>query len=137
MPLHPGVYAKLLGEKLEQHGSKVWLVNTGWTGGPYGAGQRMKLNYTRRMVSAALSGELDDGETFTEPFFNLEIPAHVAGVPDEVLNSRHTWRDGAAYDAQAARLVEMFVANFKQFEDGVSEEIRAAGPRQLGLRVED
>jgi phosphoenolpyruvate carboxykinase (ATP) len=128
MPLHPGVYAKLLGEKLEQHGSKVWLVNTGWTGGPYGVGQRMKLNYTRRMVSAALSGELDDGETFTEPFFNLEIPAHVAGVPDEVLNSRHTWRDSAEYDAQAARLVEMFVANFKQFEDGVSEEIRAAGP---------
>lgn len=130
MPLHPGRYAKLLGEKLDQHGSKVWLVNTGWTGGPYGVGGRMKLAYTRRMVSAALAGELDDIETFTEPFFGLHIPKHVEGVPDDVLNPRNTWSDGAAYDAQAAKLAKMFVENFKQFEDGVTADVRAAGPTQ-------
>ena len=128
MPLHPGVYARLLGEKIEEHGARVWLVNTGWTGGPHGTGRRIKLAYTRRMVSAALKGELDDVETFGEPFFNLEVPAHVDGVPDEVLNPRDTWDDGAAYDVRAGELVRMFRENFKQFEDGVDEEIRAAGP---------
>lgn len=128
MPLHPGVYARLLGEKIEEHDSNVWLVNTGWTGGPYGKGRRMKLDYTRRMVSAALNGELDQVETFTEPFFGLQIPACVSGVPDEVLNPRSTWPDGAQYDAQATKLVEMFAQNFKQFEDGVTEEVKAAGP---------
>ena len=88
----------------------------------------MKLAYTRRMVSAILSGELDDVETTTEPFFNLHIPVHIKGVPDEVLNPRNTWSDPAGYDVQAARLVEMFIENFKQFESGVTDEIRAAGP---------
>ncbi len=129
MPLHPGRYAKLLGEKLEKYDSKVWLVNTGWTGGPYGVGQRMKLAYTRRMVSAALSGELDNVETFIEPFFGLHIPSHIEGVPDEALNPRNTWADGAAYDAQAAKLANMFVENFKQFAEGVTADIRAAGPQ--------
>jgi len=132
MPLHPGVYAHLLGRKIEEHGARVWLVNTGWTGGPYGRGGRIKLAYTRRLVSAALKRELDDMATFTEPFFNLEIPAHVDGVPDALLNPRHTWDDGAAYDAQAGKLVRMFRENFKQFEDGVDEEIRAAGPGGRG-----
>ena len=128
MPLHPGVYARLLGEKIEEHGARVWLVNTGWTGGPHGTGRRIKLAYTRRMVSATLKGELDDVKTFTEPFFNLQVPAHLDGVPDEVLNPRDTWDDGAAYDARAGELVRMFRENFKQFEDGVDSEIRAAGP---------
>lgn len=129
MPLHPGVYAGLLGEKIEQHGSQVWLVNTGWTGGPYGVGNRMKLAYTRRMISAVLNGELDEVPTFTEPFFGLAIPSHVSGVPEEVLNPRDTWPDKEGYNAQARQLVEMFRQNFKQFEDGVSAEIKAAGPR--------
>lgn len=128
MPLHPGKYAELLGDKIDMHKSKVWLINTGWTGGPYGVGSRMKLAYTRRMVAAILAGELDKAETFTEPFFNLEVPKHLDGVPDEVLNPRATWEDSAAYDAQAGKLVEMFVKNFKQFEDGVSKDIVEAGP---------
>lgn len=130
MPLHPGEYARILGEKIDEHGSQVWLVNTGWTGGPYGVGHRMKLAYTRRMVSAALAGELDEVETSTEPFFNLEVPVHVEGVPDEALNPRGTWDDPESYDEQAAKLVGMFVKNFEQFEDGVTEEVRAAGPNR-------
>jgi phosphoenolpyruvate carboxykinase (ATP) len=130
MPLHPGDYAKLLGEKIEKHDVNVWLVNTGWTGGPYGEGSRMKLAYTRRMVSAALNGELDNVETAEEPFFGLHIPVAVEGVPSEVLNPRQTWADPARYDAQAAKLAAMFVENFKQYESGVTPEIIAAGPKQ-------
>jgi phosphoenolpyruvate carboxykinase (ATP) len=130
MPLHPGEYARLLGEKIKTHGSNVWLVNTGWTGGPYGVGKRMKLNYTRKMVSAVLAGELDETETIEEPFFGLSIPVHVDGVPDEVLNPRATWADGDSYDAQARKLMQMFIVNFKQFEDGVTAEIKSAGPNQ-------
>ena len=104
MPLHPGVYAKLLGEKLQRHGSRVWLVNTGWTGGAYGTGSRMKLAHTRRMVSAALAGELDSVETVEDPIFGLHIPVTVEGVPDEVLRPRATWADGEAYDAAAKKL---------------------------------
>jgi phosphoenolpyruvate carboxykinase (ATP) len=129
MPLHPTVYSKLLGKRLEENRSQVWLVNTGWTGGPYGEGQRMKLAYTRRMVSAALSGELDGTPMMEEPFFGLTIPQHVPDVPDEVLLPRNTWADKEAYDAQAGRLVGMFQKNFEQFAAGVTDEIRAAGPR--------
>jgi phosphoenolpyruvate carboxykinase (ATP) len=130
MPLHPGEYAKLLGEKIEKHDVKVWLINTGWTGGPAGVGSRMKLGYTRKMVTAVLNGDLEGVETVEEPFFGLHIPKHVEGVPDEVLNPRGTWADKDAYDAQASKLVDMFIANFKQFEDGVTEEIRQAGPKK-------
>ena len=129
MPLHPGKYAHLLGQKLARHGSRVWLVNTGWTGGPYGTGQRMKLAYTRRMVAAALSGELDSVETTQDPTFGLAIPRQVEGVPSEILDPRSTWADGAAFDAQAAKLARMFVDNFEQFSDGVSDEIKAAAPK--------
>ncbi|MCA9971688.1 MAG: phosphoenolpyruvate carboxykinase (ATP) [Anaerolineales bacterium] len=128
MPLHPGAYAKLLGEKIARHNAQVWLVNTGWTAGPYGVGYRMKLRHTRRMISAVLNGELDDVETTAEPFFGLHIPAHVEGVPDDILNPRHTWSDPEAYDAQAQKLVGMFANNFKQFADGVTPEIVQAGP---------
>ncbi|MFQ5398337.1 MAG: phosphoenolpyruvate carboxykinase (ATP) [Anaerolineae bacterium] len=130
MPLHPGVYAKILGDKIEKHGAQVWLINTGWTGGPYGVGSRMKLAYTRKMVSAILEDRLTAVETFTEPFFDLQIPVHIDGVPDEVLNPRNTWADGECYDTQAQKLVEMFIENFKQFEDGVSAEVLAAGPQR-------
>lgn len=129
MPLHPGVYGGLLGQRIDEHGSQVWLVNTGWTGGPYGVGDRMKLGYTRRMVRAALDGELDDVETIEEPHFGFAIPKHIEGVPQDVLNPRNTWEDKEAYDTQAAKLVSMFIENFKQFEDGASTEIREAGPK--------
>lgn len=129
MPRHPGVYAKLLGERLAEHDSQVWLVNTGWTGGPYGTGSRMSLAYTRAMIAEVLEGKLDKAEFVEEPFFGLAIPKHVAGVPDAILNPRHTWPDETAYDAQARKLAQMFRDNFKQFEDGVTAEIIAAGPQ--------
>ncbi len=129
MPLRPGVYAKLLGEKIEKHKAQVWLVNTGWTGGPYGVGNRMKLGYTRRMIAAALNGELDGVSFVEEPFFGLMIPESVPDVPAEVLNPRNTWEDKEAYDEQARRLVGMFKNNFKEFEDTVTDAIKAAGPK--------
>jgi phosphoenolpyruvate carboxykinase (ATP) len=129
LPLQPSVYAKMLGEKLARHGAKVWLVNTGWTGGAYGVGTRMKLSHTRRMVSAALSGELDGAEMVTDPVFGLSIPKHVKDVPDQVLNPRETWADKAAYDAQAQKLAGMFRKNFEQFAETAGEKIAAAGPK--------
>jgi phosphoenolpyruvate carboxykinase (ATP) len=129
LPLHPGVYASQLGEKLRQHRSQVWLVNTGWTGGPYGVGSRMKLSYTRRMVRAALAGELDGVETVVDPIFGVAIPRHIEGVPDEVLVPKASWQDGEAYDAQANKLAGMFAENFKKYADGVTDEIRGAGPK--------
>jgi phosphoenolpyruvate carboxykinase (ATP) len=128
MPLHPNNYARLLGEKIDRHKSKVWLINTGWTGGPFGVGNRMKLAYTRRMVSAALSGELDEVDTYQDPFFGLQVPTNVDGVPDEVLRPRSTWSDGQAYDDQASSLARMFKENFEQFAETVAREVREAGP---------
>ena len=128
LPLDPSRYAKMLGEKIARHQARVWLVNTGWTGGPHGVGQRMKIAYTRAMIRAVLSGALDAVAYHTDPIFNLDIPADCPGVPAEVLTPRATWADGAAYDAQAAKLARMFVDNFKTFEQGVSAEVLAAGP---------
>jgi phosphoenolpyruvate carboxykinase (ATP) len=128
LSLHPGVYADMLGRKIEEHGSRVWLVNTGWTGGPYGVGSRMKLGYTRAMVRAALAGELDGVETAEAPFFGLQVPTSVPGVPAEVLLPRETWQDRDAYDARAAELAEAFRKNFEQFADRVPEAVRDAGP---------
>jgi phosphoenolpyruvate carboxykinase (ATP) len=115
LPLRPRVYADLLGEKIAQHGSKVWLVNTGWTGGPYGVGSRMKLKYTRAMINAAFSGALDNVEYRTDPIFGLSVPASCPDVPDEVLMPRDTWSDKEAYDKKARELFEMFENNFKKF----------------------
>ena len=129
LPLHPGVYADLLGQRIAEHGSRVWLVNTGWTGGPYGVGQRMKLAYTRAMVRAALAGELDDVETTESPFFRLQIPTSVPDVPSEVLIPRNTWPDKDAFDKQALELANKFCQNFEQFADRVPEAVRTAGPR--------
>ncbi len=125
---HPTKYAEMLGRLLKEHGSRVWLVNTGWSGGPYGVGKRMKLAYTRAMVKAALSGAIDPASLRTDPVFGLAVPVAVPGVPSEVLNPRDTWPDGAAYDEQAKKLAAMFRANFVRFGE-TAEEIREAGPK--------
>jgi phosphoenolpyruvate carboxykinase (ATP) len=129
LPRHPGVYAEMLGEKLRTHNAHVWLVNTGWTGGPYGVGRRMSLGHTRSMIKAALAGDLDHAETETDPVFGLHIPKTVMGVPSEVLNPRNTWADKDAYDAQAAKLAGMFKENFEKFAAALPAEVKAAGPR--------
>lgn len=128
LPLHPRVYAELLGKKIEEHEVNVWLLNTGWTGGPYGVGSRMHLPYTRAMVSAALNGDLDAVAYETEPFFGLSLPTTCPNVPDEVLNPRATWADKEAYDAQARGMVARFEKGFSQFKNEVSKEIADAGP---------
>jgi len=126
---HPSVYADLLGKKIEEHGSDCWLINTGWSGGPYGVGNRMKIAYTRAMINAALAGELNDVEYREDPIFGLMVPKHVPNVPDEVLDPRGTWADPEAYDEQAHKLAHLFVENFKKYSDGASEEIKSAGPK--------
>lgn len=128
LPLHPTVYAKLLGEKIDRHNVKVWLVNTGWTGGPYGVGKRIRLPFTRAMVAAALNGDLDDVPYRTDPIFGLSVPERVPGVPDEMLNPRQTWADQEAYDRQAQQLAHQFRENYKQFSGEISSEVAAAGP---------
>jgi len=128
LPRHPGVYAHMLMDRLEEHDVPVWLVNTGWTGGPYGIGQRMNITHTRNMVRAALSGALADVPTVTDPIFRVEVPVEVPGVPTEVLTPRGTWADGEAYDAAAQRIAAMFHANFAKYAEGVSEAVRTAGP---------
>jgi phosphoenolpyruvate carboxykinase (ATP) len=129
LPLPPGRYATMLGEKIARHRSRVWLVNTGWTGGPYGVGSRMKITFTRAMIRAALSGALDTVPYETDPVFNVDVPAACPGVPPEVLQPRRTWANPDEYDRQAARLARMFADNFQTFAAEVSEDVRAAGPR--------
>ncbi len=125
---HPTYYAEMLGKLLQQHGSQVWLVNTGWSGGAYGVGKRMKLAHTRAMVRAAVGGALDSAPTITHPIFGLHMPTDIPGVPDAVLDPRKTWSDTAAYDAQAHKLAEMFHKNIAKFGSAVKPEILAAGP---------
>ena len=130
LPLHPGKYAKMLGEKLKSHPNiNVWLINTGWTGGAYGTGSRMKLSFTRAMITAALKGELNKVEFETHPIFGYQMPKSCANVPSELLNPRNTWADKAAYDAQANKLANMFVKNFEQYASGVDAEILSAAPK--------
>ena len=129
LPLHPTVYAQLLGDKLAKHQSQVWLVNTGWSGGPAGVGQRMRIAYTRAMVHAALNGDLDNAPTEHDPIFGLPMPIACPGVPAEVLNPRNTWADKAAYDQKARELAALFVKNFKQFESQTIADVIAAGPQ--------
>ncbi|MFY7949070.1 MAG: phosphoenolpyruvate carboxykinase (ATP) [Gemmatimonas sp.] len=126
---HPTKYAEMLGQLLQQHGAQVWLVNTGWSGGPYGVGNRMKLSYTRAMVRAALDGSLAEASFSADPVFGLHIPQAVAGVPSEVLDPRRTWSDTAAYDAQASKLAGMFRENIKKFGEAVWPAILGAGPQ--------
>jgi phosphoenolpyruvate carboxykinase (ATP) len=125
---HPSVYAKLLTEKIAQHQVTCWLVNTGWSGGPYGIGQRMSIKYTRAMVHAALNGSLNETEFNPDPVFGLAIPTSVPEVPASVLQPRQTWTDGAAYDAQAQRLAALFRDNFKQYMEYVTPQVANSGP---------
>lgn len=128
MPLHPTKYAELLGEKIKSTGAKVWLINTGWVRGGYGVGERIKLKYTRSMITAALKGELDNVEYITHPVFGLQMPTSCPDVPAELLNPIKVWSDEAAYYAAANKLAEKFINNFKQFEEFANEEILAATP---------
>ena len=125
---HPTKYSKMLGELLHKHDSDVWLINTGWSGGPYGVGKRMKLSHTRAMVRAALAGELKNVKTETDAIFGLSVPIEIEGVPSKVLNPRSTWADAAAYDAQARKLAGMFRENFDKFGN-VDAAIKNAGPK--------
>ncbi len=129
LPLNPNVYSKMLGQKIAAHNARVWLVNTGWTGGAYGVGSRMKIADTRAMIRAALSGQLDSVAYTRHPIFNVDVPAECPGVPARVLDTRSTWADPAAYDAQAMKLAKMFVENFKTFAADVDPAVVAAGPR--------
>jgi len=129
MPLHPTVYAELLANKIRTHNATVWLLNTGWTGGAYGEGHRMKLSHTRRMLSAALDGNLSDATFEIDPVFGLAIPTEVDDVPGEILFPRNTWSDKQAYDQKAEKLAAMFAENFEQFEEEASRELIKAGPK--------
>lgn len=129
MPMAPAVYATLLGERLVKHNVDVWLVNTGWSGGPYGVGTRMKIAYTRAMIREALNGSLAKTPAVQDPIFGLMVPQSVAGVPTDILTPRNTWADKAAYDAKAKELAERFKKNFEQFAGSVSQGVRDAGPR--------
>ena len=129
LPLNPNVYARGLGERIARYGARVWLVNTGWTGGAFGVGSRMKIAHTRAMISAALAGELDKVKFKRHEIFNVEMPETCPDVPNEVLDPRGTWEDKSAYDAQARKLAKMFVENFKTFEDDVERSVVEAGPK--------
>jgi phosphoenolpyruvate carboxykinase (ATP) len=129
LPLHPARYADLLGKKLRKSKAKVWLINTGWVGGPYGVGERIKLSYTRAMITAALRGELENVAFEKHPVFGMEMPVNCPGVPSNLLNPGNTWADKAQYNAKAQSLAKEFVLNFEKYADQASPEILAAGPK--------
>lgn len=132
LPRHPGVYAQMLVDRLAEFDVPVWLVNTGWTGGPYGVGHRMDISHTRNMVRAAINGELADVPTVLDPVFRVAVPTTVPGVPTEILTPRNTWPRKAEYDAAARRIAAMFHDNFAAYADGVTEAVRNAGPVAAG-----
>ena len=129
IPLHPGKYAKMLGEKMQEHKVNVWMINTGWTGGPYGTGSRMKLKYTRAMITAALEGKLNDVEFEADPIFGFGIPKECPDVPAEVLNPINTWADKTAFKEKSKYLASLFVKNFDKYAGGVTQEVLAAAPK--------
>lgn len=130
LPLHPAKYAELLGKKLEEHSDvKVWLINTGWSGGAYGVGKRMNLKYTRAMITAAMKGELDNVEYKAHDVFGVLIPQSCPQVPSDILNPKDTWEDKEAYDAKAAQLAQLFVNNFEKYAAQASDEIKSAAPK--------
>lgn len=129
MPLDPAVYAEMLGERLKKYNTKVYLVNTGWSGGPYGVGSRMKLKYTRAMITAALNGELEKSQYKHDDVFNVDVPQSCPDVPDEIMNPRDTWQDKAAYDESAKKLAKMFADNFAAKYPNMPKNITDAGPR--------
>ena len=129
LPLHPNVYAQMLGDKIRRHGPQVWLINTGWTAGPFGEGHRIPIPHTRAMVTAALEHKIPTDGGTRDPIFGLSVPDAVPGVPTELLTPRNTWTDSAAFDRQATKLSEMFRENFRRYQAEVSDEVRAAAPR--------
>lgn len=131
LPLHPTKYAEMLGSKMAENDVNVWLINTGWSGGEYGTGSRIKLKYTRAMITAALRGELANAEFVTDDIFGLQLPVSCEDVPDEILNPKNTWSDKSAYDAKANELARSFVKNFQTFESNASEEILEAAPKVM------
>ena len=133
MSLHPSVYADMLGERIAKHNVSCWLVNTGWTGGPYGVGHRVEIKYTRAMIKAILEGQLDKVETTEDPVFGIHVPLKVKGVPDEILQPRNTWIKSATYDEKANELANQFIENFKEYESNVDKKILDASPRPSGL----
>ncbi|MBQ0751500.1 MAG: phosphoenolpyruvate carboxykinase (ATP), partial [Roseovarius sp.] len=126
MPRRPEVYGSLLREKIAKHGATCWLVNTGWTGGAFGTGSRMPIKATRALLTAALDGSLNEVEFRKDPNFGFDVPVAVPGVAEVLLDPRRTWPDPAAYDAQAAKLVQMFADNFAQYVPFIDEDVRAA-----------
>ena len=128
LPLPATTYATMLSDRLREHGARCYLINTGWSGGPYGVGERVDIAATREMVRAVIEGRLDGAETREDPFFGLNVPVEVPGVPTEILDPRGTWADGGAYDEQAKKLAGLFRENFAKFEESVPEEVKAAGP---------
>ena len=129
LPLHPGQYAEMLGKKMKESNVNVWLINTGWSGGAYGVGSRIKLAYTRAMITAALNGQLETVNYELHPMFGFSMPSRCPGVPSEILNPRNTWDDKHGYDAKAKDLAIQFVNNFKKYAEGVTEEILSAAPK--------
>ena len=130
LPLHPTRYAELLGEKLKNNSNiNVWLVNTGWCGGPYGIGSRIKLSYTRALITSALNGKFDNVEFVETPFFSLQVPVACEGVPTELLFPRHAWNNKDAFDQKATELADRFIKNFNQFADFANDEILSAAPK--------
>jgi len=129
LPLHPTKYAELLGKKIDEHNVNVYLVNTGWTGGPYGVGKRMSLPATRACINAILDGSINESEFEMLPIFNLAIPKSIKGVDSTILNPRNTWADKAAYDEQLKKLAKLFQENFKRYEGYGNFDYSAAGPQ--------
>jgi len=127
---HPSVYAQLLAKKFERHGADCWLVNTGWTGGRYGVGSRMKIGYTRALLNAALDGSLGKAEMRIDPVFGFQVPSEAPGVPSDILNPRNTWAKPSEYDVQAKKLSHLFHKNFEQFKDHSPDNVIAAGPKK-------
>jgi len=128
LPLPATTYAEMLSERLRTHGTRCYLINTGWSGGPYGTGSRIDIAATREMVRSVIGGRLDDAETREDRFFGLNVPVEVPGVDSKLLDPRGTWGDGGAYDEQAGGLADLFRENFTRFESQVSEDVRNAGP---------
>ena len=128
MPLHHSFYGKLLGEKIRQHDVRCWLINTGWSGGPYGIGERMDIHHTRAMLNAAIHGELDDVPMKKDPIFQVEIPEHCPGIPDEMLQPVNTWPDADAYQKKAQELAKLFQVNFQHIAEEADAGVCNAGP---------
>ena len=129
LPLHPGKYAEMLGKKMKEHNVNIWMINTGWSGGPYGIGHRMKLPFTRSMITAALEGKLDNVAFEAHPVFGMMMPMTCPDVPSDILNPRNTWADKSSYDLKAKDLASQFIKNFQKYAAGVNEEILAAAPK--------